>query len=270
MNILHISDIHFRKSYNQFEMGYKGMIWKMDNPLRQLKMCLDHVKEKMTIGLLLISGDLTEDGEVEDYAYLKEWLSQEIGDIPIVVTLGNHDIKSNFRVGWLNEAPSNKPYNIVKTFDEFHVISFDNSVYERSDGSMTDSQFNWLEEQLKKFQDKPIVLMTHHHLLEGQSSTPVLPESNRLIKMISEYPAVLCLLNGHTHHVYNGDIGGIQYYTVGGMSFVGEDEGEGQVRFEQRFGYNTYQTNKGVIKQQTSENFITGKIIARVNMMEEN
>lgn len=267
MNILHISDIHFRKDYGQYETGYKGMIAKMDNPLLQLKKCLDEVRKKQKIDLLLISGDLTEDGEVSDYAYLKTWLSKEIGDTPIIVTLGNHDIKPNFYQGWLEEDASEESYNIIETFDDFYIISFDSSVYEMADGQMSDKQFSWLKEQLEKYQDKSIILMTHHHLLNEQSSTPRLPESNKLIKMISRYP-ILCLLNGHTHHAYVGDVKGIQYYTAGGMSFVGEDEGQGNVRFDQRFGYNLYELEQGKIIKQTSENFITGKVIARVDMNE--
>ena len=46
MNILHISDIHFRQVYDQVETGYKGMIAKMDNPLLQLRKSLADIKNK--------------------------------------------------------------------------------------------------------------------------------------------------------------------------------------------------------------------------------
>ena len=265
MKILHISDIHFRQDYGEFETGYKGMISKMDNPLIHLKTCLEQVEP---YDLLLISGDLTEDGTVEDYSFLKNWLKKETENVPMIVTLGNHDIKEHFYEGWLNEKPSQKPYNLVTAFEDFYLVSFDTSVYGVADGTLSDNQFNWLEEQLKSLNDKPIILMTHHHLLNNQSSTKALPESNRLIKMIKKYP-VLALLNGHTHHVFTGDIFGIQYYTVSGMSFIGEDEGEGIVRFDQRHGFNLYEIENKKIIQQSSENFITGKTIARVNMLED-
>lgn len=267
MNILHISDIHFRQVYDQVETGYKGMIAKMDNPLLQLRKSLADIKNKQEIELLLISGDLTEDGEVSDYSFLKEWLCHEIGDIPIIVTLGNHDIKANFYQGWLKEDPSGKPYNTVVAFEDFNVISFDSSIHGRPDGQMTDGQFKWLQEQLEKHQEKPMILMTHHHVLKQQSSMPPLPEAKKLLKLISGYP-VLCLLNGHTHHVYQGNVNGIHSYTADGMSFVGEEEGQGNIRFEQRFGYNFYRVRHGVMISQISESFFTGKIIARVDMIE--
>ena len=96
---------------------------------------------------------------------------------------------------------------------------------------------------------------------------PPLPEAKKLMNLLSRYP-VLCLLNGHTHHVYNGTANGIQSYTADGMSFVGEDEGQGNVRFEQRFGYNFYRVRHGIMISQTSESFFTGKIIDRVDMIE--
>lgn len=267
MNILHISDIHFRLSYEQHDRGYEGMISKMDNPLIQLKTSLEHAKLNHSIDLLLISGDLTEDGTKEDYTFLKAWLKKELPDTQVIVTLGNHDIKKNFREGWLEIEGTGEYYNEVFEFDEFCLITFDSSVYGEADGHMSDNQFLWLEEQLSNYQTKPIFLMTHHHLFETQSSTLPLPQSNKLLNVISRYK-VNCFLNGHTHHVYTRDIKGIQYFTAGGMSFVGEDEGEGIVRFDQRFGYNFYQVNKGVITHQTTENFVIGKVIDRVNMRE--
>ena len=266
MNILHISDIHFRLQYEPFVTGYKGMISKMDNPLIHLKTALDHAKSMANIDLLLISGDLTEDGTPEDYAHLKKWIEAEMPKVPIVITLGNHDIKTNFRLGWLNESEGNEDYyNVVTEFEDFYLISFDSAVYEANDGDMLESQFKWLEEQLNTFQDKEIYLMTHHHLFENQCSTPALPQSNQLIDLISQY-SVTCLLNGHTHHTFTGDINGIQYYTVGGMSFVGEDEGDGLVRFDQRFSYNLYKVVEGKIIHQTTENFVLGKTIDKVDM----
>lgn len=265
MNILHISDIHFRLNYEECNTGYKGMISKMDNPLIHLKTSLNHAKSKHKIDLLLISGDLTEDGTCEDYAYLKEWLTKEMPNVPIIVTLGNHDIKQNFYEGWLKEKNKEGYYNDIFEFDDFYLISFDSSIYEEADGNMSEEQFVWLENQLEKYQNKSILLMTHHHLFKNQSSTLPLPQSNKLINLISRYN-ILGLLNGHTHHTYTGDIVGTQYYTAGGLSFVGEDEGDGIVRFDQRFSYNLYFMKDGLIKHQTTENFIVGKMIDRVDM----
>lgn len=266
MNILHISDIHFRLKYEEYSEGYKGMISKMDNPLIYLKRALDHAKSKGKIDMLLISGDLTEDGTAEDYVFLRHWLKHEISNIPILVTLGNHDIKKNFYQGWLKQEIPKRYYNRICELKDFYIISFDSSLDGETDGYMSNEQFIWLEKKLNACQDKRVLLMTHHHLFECQSNTKPLPQSNKLINLISRYNNIIGFLNGHTHHTYTGDIKGIPYYTAGSMSFVGEDEGESIVRFDQRFGYNLYKIDKNMINHQTTENFIVGKTIDRINM----
>lgn len=265
MNILHISDIHFRRTYEPFEDGYKGMLAKMQNPMIPLSKCLKEVKKQTAIDLLIISGDLTEDGEAEDYRSLKQSIQKLAGNSKVIVTLGNHDIKTNFRSGWLLEAPSDKPYNFIESFDEFHVISFDSSMYGNSNGQVTDKAFEWLEHAFEKTQDKPIVFLTHHHLLESQSSIACLPESDRLLKLLKKQN-LLCILTGHTHQSYADEIAGNPYFTVGGMSFVGKDEGSGMVRFEESYGYNIYRITDGELIHHTCEDFSTGKRLNTVDM----
>lgn len=145
MNILHISDIHFRREYEACEEGYKGMLAKMQNPLIPLEQCIHHLLQQTTLDLVIISGDLTEDGEIDDYRYLKTWLENALGETTILVTLGNHDIKEHFWVGWCDEAASSAPYNQIVKYPEFTVISFDNSSYGYADGIVDDQQFQWLK-----------------------------------------------------------------------------------------------------------------------------
>ncbi|MBO0452411.1 metallophosphoesterase family protein [Candidatus Enterococcus murrayae] len=265
MNILHISDIHFRRKYEACDEGYKGMLAKMQNPLIPLEQCLKQLQQQTVLDLVIISGDLTEDGEVEDYRYLRDWLKNFLGDTKVVVTLGNHDIKEHFRVGWCNEPASAEPYNQVEYLPDFTVIAFDNSCYGHADGIVDEQQFQWLEKTLEREKNQPIVLVTHHHLLAHQSSIPEWPGAERFLQLIAPYN-ISCILNGHTHHTFNDDIAGIPYFTVSSMSFVGEDEGDGLVRFEERHGYNLYHLQQGRVTQQTTENFLSGHVLKTLDM----
>lgn len=267
MNILHLSDIHFRRHYEACQDGYKGMLAQMQSPLIPLEKCLDRVKSQTEIDLIIISGDLTEDGEVADYQFLKEWLHERIGDKEMIVTLGNHDIKSNFRLGWANEAASDDFYHQVKVYSDFAVIAFDNSAHGAADGVFDESQLEWLKTQLEALKDKAIILVTHHHLLDEQSSSPKWAGTAKFLEVIADYK-IACILNGHTHHSYMGKVNDIPYYTAASMSFAGEDEGNGIVRFEETYGYNLYRFEEGKIVQQSSENFMTGKLLKTVDMKE--
>ena len=233
MNILHISDIHFRREYETSEGGYKGMLAKMQSPLIPLEKYLHQLQERTTLDLVIISGDLTEDGEVEDYRYLKNWLQEALGETEMIVTLGNHDIKENFWVGWFGEKASEKPYNQVVMYPEY--------------------------------KEQPIILVTHHHLLSQQNNMPKWPGTERFLALIEPYD-IRCILNGHTHHVFMDEINGIPYFTVASMSFVGENVGDGLVRFEERYGYNLYCVEQGRITHQTTENFISGHVLKTLDM----
>jgi hypothetical protein len=50
------------------------------------------------------------------------------------------------------------------------------------------------------------------------------------------------------------------------MSFVGENVGDGLVRFEERYGYNLYCVEQGRITHQTTENFISGHVLKTLDM----
>ncbi|MFC6464399.1 metallophosphoesterase family protein [Marinilactibacillus sp. GCM10026970] len=265
MNIVHISDIHFRKTYEQSSEGYKGMLANMQSPLIPLTECLEEIRNKQEIDLLIISGDLTDDGEAEDYRFLKKAIRKIIGDTKVIVTLGNHDIKRQFREGWLNESPSDEPYNFIETFEDFHVISFDSAVYENSNGHVSDNQLKWLDQALERTQDKPVMLVTHHHLIEQQSSIPSLPEGKQVLERL-QGNNTLCILSGHTHHAYKTKVENVPYFTVVGMSFVGEEIGEFRIQFEEKYGYNTYQIENGQIKHTEHQIISTGKQLKIVDM----
>ncbi|WP_208559727.1 metallophosphoesterase family protein [Marinilactibacillus kalidii] len=265
MNIVHLSDIHFRQSYEQSENGYQEMLALMQSPLIPLAKCLKNIQAQQAIDLLIISGDLTDSGEAEDYRVLKRFIQEQIGDVKIIVTMGNHDIKSNFRIGWLDEVPSEEPYNVVEHFDDFTILSFDSAVHGNSNGYLSEEQLKWLDHALEEAKNKPIILVTHHHLFENQSPITALPEANRLLEKLSSRN-VLCVLNGHTHHSYETKIDQTTYFTVVGMSFVGEDLGAAQVRFEEKYGYHVYQIENGKIVDTQSKVYETGNILKTLNM----
>lgn len=265
MNILHISDIHFRRAYEHCENGYKGMLSCMQSPLIPLDYCIKKVQEKEKIDLLIISGDLTEDGEAEDYAFLKKHLESLIGQTKMIVTLGNHDNKANFRKGWLGEEESDVSFNRIYHFEDLCVISFDSSLQGEPDGTIGEEQLTWLRAAFEKTKEKPVILVTHHHLLKKQSGIPPVPGAKHLLEVIGKQK-ILCILNGHTHHHYVGMAAGKPYYTADSMSFCGEAEENGAVRFEEKYGYNLFRTEAEKITEQKVETFTTEKIIKTIFM----
>ncbi len=273
MQILHLSDIHYRITYEDKKDGYHQMLRAMTDPLRKLDFCLDRAfAAHPDIDLVLISGDLCEDGEAEDYRALREHLKNRLGSLPLLVTPGNHDRKEAFRIGWLTDEEDDgerisKPYNALTELDGITVISFDSAIYGVSDGYLSGMQLDWLRDQLERIGRRPCLLLTHHHLLDAHESIPALPEAEELKPLLleSNVAGILC---GHTHHCFAGSFMQIPYYTADALSFYGTDQPDGSVLFEEKYGYNYYRLEDGRIVQSSLETFSDQRMLACVKMQE--
>ena len=171
MIFLHLSDIHFLREYKKAEEGYNSIFNNMTNPIIQIKSVLEKI-DKNTLDFIIITGDLVESGKSEDYKCLKENLESLFGDIPYIVTLGNHDNKKEFYKGWFNEELGDIPYNTIMEIGDLKIISFDNSKYHENNGIINLDQYEWLRFDLEKETEKDIILMLHHHLLKEQFNLP--------------------------------------------------------------------------------------------------
>ncbi|MGL4799837.1 MAG: metallophosphoesterase family protein, partial [Cellulosilyticaceae bacterium] len=169
------------------------------------------------------------------------------GEIPIIVTLGNHDNREAFYEGWLGQAPNHMPYNTVTRIGNTTIIGLDISDKIQQNGLLTEAHCQWLEKALVDAEGTEILVMMHHHLVEEQATIPALPDAQPFYEIIerSKVVAVLC---GHTHHAYIGEFAGKPYITAANLSFSGVDEGEGIVRFESNAGFNDCVLQEGKIK----------------------
>ena len=275
MYILHLSDIHYRRDFgkgfrNANGDGYQNMLSAMQNPTVFLDECLDRVAgDRETVDLVVVTGDLTEDGNAEDYRSLKHHIRERIGDVPLVVTLGNHDNKQSFREGWLKEGTDgertagscdSRPYHQVEWVDGTAVISFDTSAQGVPDGRLDEERLNWLRTALKEVGNHPAILVTHHHLLCEQGQIPPLPESGRLLELIGD-SGIFLILCGHTHHHYAGLAAGRPCHIADSLSFCGDNVGGGKVRFQEKYGYNSYRIEEGMVRMSRSETFANGRIL---------
>jgi len=228
---LHLSDIHFRREYPNIQEGYDSIFHKMSSPLVRLDECFRLVPVE-SLDFVLISGDLTENGNAGDYEILRDFFDHKLNGTPLCVTLGNHDNKPEFYRGWLNALESKAPFNQIINIGRFHVISFDNSSPpEYPNGTVSESQTVWLRDALKKVEGSPCILITHHHLRSDQSDIPPAVFEESFVELVrqSVLQAIFC---GHTHHSYCGRFAGKPYFTAGGISFAAETIGDCVVFYE--------------------------------------
>ena len=265
MRFLHLSDIHFLRKYHKAEKGYNSIFNNMTNPVEQIKSCLKKVDLK-TIDFIIITGDLVESGSAEDYKILKYELDRLFKGIPYVVTLGNHDNKEAFYKGWFNKE-SNKSYNVVKEIGDLRIISFDNSNYKNSDGFISKEQYEWINKQLKTDCKKDTILMLHHHLLKDQFTTPSIDFDDSFEEVINSSD-IIGIFTGHTHHPFKGVFADKPYFTAGSLSFVGYDENNGIVRFEEYPRFSLCKYKEGKISVEVISALDESKLLTVVNFKE--
>lgn len=265
MVFLHLSDIHFLREYPKDEKGYKSIFTNMTNPLIQLKKVLSKI-DLNEIEFAIITGDLVESGDYKDYEVLKDSLDKLLGDIPYIITLGNHDNKIEFYKGWFNKV-CDKPYNTVNEIGNLRIISFDNSQYENSDGFISDNQYEWLKKQLETKTDKDTILMFHHHIIKNQFDTPSISFKDTFEKVISE-SSIVGIFCGHTHHPFKGTFANKPYFTAGSLSFIGYNESPGIVRFEESSNISVCTYKNGEISIKSVSALDNSKLLGMVNFNE--
>ncbi len=232
MKVLHISDLHYRK---KFEGGnpYEDMLSSMDSSFERLKIMIEQVLLENNIDLIVMSGDICDEGSAEDYATLKKYFDSL--HIPCIVCLGNHDIRENFYEGWLNEKDKG-PYLSEYEDGGINWISFDNSEHGMADGIVEDRRLQWLDEKLQK----PIpAIVIMHHQFDEKPGIPSLHGKDQLISLLQQRKP-LCVLNGHTHWACCQEINDILCLTAPSVSFRAINTEESSVIFYQSQGYVIY------------------------------
>jgi 3',5'-cyclic AMP phosphodiesterase CpdA len=241
-SFLHLSDTHFLRQYPPGGQGYLSLFNTMTPPGQQIRRCFD-LAAAWPLDFVLLTGDLTEGGQAEDYAALRAIFDQQLKDTPLLVTLGNHDVKPAFYEGWLGQPASQAPYNTVTELEGLLVISLDNSRAGRPNGEISRESLDWLEGVLAEAGGKPSILITHHHLLPGQYELPPAEGAGALAEIVAG-SGILGVFCGHTHHNYSGWFAGKPYFTADSLSFAGKNDG-GAICFEERSAAALFHLDEG-------------------------
>ncbi|MGB5971579.1 MAG: metallophosphoesterase [Spirulinaceae cyanobacterium] len=212
-----ISDLH---------IGLPETIW--DSPKRfhlievsipALEKALTHL-EALNLDFLLLPGDLTQHGEPENHS----WLQKRLASLPFpaYVIPGNHDVPSlnaTDKCIGLKDFPSyyqdfgyDNPEQLYYT-KEIHpgvqLIALNSNQFDASGqqlGCIDQPQLLWLEKVLSQYQNKFIMVMVHHNVVEhlpGQSLHPLgqrymLDNAPQLKKLLRRH-GVQLIFTGHLH-----------------------------------------------------------------------
>jgi len=154
---------------------------------------------------VVVKGDLTDDGEDEDYARFLEVWGDAFGD-RLVHVRGNHDC-------YRGQAYAAWPWQ-ARVLEGVTLALLDTSRPRTPAGDLDADQLAWLDE-LGATTDRPVVVLGHHQVFDPerdgrdrgfQGLAPA--ASAALVETLARRPALCAYLCGHTHRNRRQWLGG--------------------------------------------------------------
>ncbi len=195
MIIAHLSDLHFGMPEYVKELG--------DNVLKKIK----EIKPE----LIVITGDITNSGYLEDYEEAKEFIDSLESERKLIVP-GNHDARN---AGYLLFEELFKTRYPVMQIGNLKIVGVDSSQPDLDDGHIGRSIYDFVRKELEGFPLKVVIL--HHHLVpvpETGRERNIPMDAGDFLKLISELKVNLVLC-GHKHVPWLWKLNGILMVNAG-------------------------------------------------------
>ncbi|MXX20451.1 MAG: metallophosphoesterase [Cenarchaeum sp. SB0665_bin_23] len=196
MLMVQISDLHVGSQF-------------LDAKFHQL---VDEVN-KVQPDVVVVTGDLTNQGIVGEYEKCSKLLST-IHTKRLIAVSGNHDYRNTGYLLFRKYFPSN---NINELGDNVILATIGTARPDRNEGEVGYRQNLWLENTLKKFHSRIILVAMHHHLIDVPdtgSDHQTVRDAGDVLRTIlnSGVSLVLC---GHNHRPWMWDFGKLKVVNAG-------------------------------------------------------
>jgi 3',5'-cyclic AMP phosphodiesterase CpdA len=204
--IAQISDLHLKAGGR--------LTYGVVDTLGALRRAVDHINaSKQRPDVVVISGDLVDFGRADEYAVLRPELERL--HMPFYLVPGNHDDRENLLAAFADQAwlplSAAGPLDWVVEEHPVRLIGLDTTVPGEHGGRLDYVQLDWLNTQLSRRPDVPMVLVLHHPpFITGIGHMDLAPFGNAaaLEEVISRHPQVERLLCGHLHRPMQRRFGG--------------------------------------------------------------
>lgn len=260
MYFLQISDSHFLRSFENMEDVFAESLENMGSFSEKLQ----KIKAELDVPLDFIChcGDLCHGGEEADYQALKDIFQAHFPEIPLITTCGNHDKPEIYRKVF---SQSSSPLGESVEVAGLRIISFDSSSLHDPKGEITLETCVWLKNQLKLHENQEIILMTHHHLPQNESPMPPV-SCDPLFYQLLKQKNIIAYFTGHTHYHHEGKIEEIPYFTVGSLSFQGNDTGNGLLDLGESACYHLFSYENQKLKLEKVGNVSPAHFLGQVQV----
>ena len=200
MKIIQLTDPH---------LVQPGQMLNGTDPLGRLDIVLDDIgRHHGDADLLVITGDLTDDGFEAAYRALDERL-RKLG-LPYRLLLGNHDQRRTFGAIF-PQVPRDEAGFVQSVLDtrEARLIFLDTLDDGKVGGRLCATRLAWLEQRLTEAQGRPVLLFMHHPPFE--IGLPALDhcllaagDALSLATLVRDHADVRQIFAGHVHRPAHG------------------------------------------------------------------
>lgn len=216
MRILHLSDTHLDRAGGVNAFGIDAR--------QNLRLMLADCAEIGPIDLVVVSGDVADDGAVESYAAAAAIVGRYAHDrgLPIVYCMGNHDHRDSFAevlgsghiaadgtdTGTAMESSIGERA-AVSIVSGHRIIGLDSHVPGEVHGWIGAAQLSWLARILATPSPAGTVLVMHHPPIAPDAPLPqaVMLRNAAALASVIEGADVRMLLCGHFHFQVTGRLG---------------------------------------------------------------
>ena len=222
MILIQISDLHCRPR------GRAAMRTCESNSLTERALCA--VRDfRPRADALVITGDLTNNGQVAEYETLAEMLGRII-DMPVYVIPGNHDDRTNLRavLGQLPGVTSDPEFVQYAVEDlPVRLVMLDTLIPGSPAGELCGRRMEWLDLTLGLQPDKPTILAMHHPSFLcgiGHLDRIILRDPVGFETLVAKHRQVRRIICGHHHRVITTNVAQAVASTGSGVAHIVELE----------------------------------------------
>ncbi len=201
MKFIQLSDLH---------LVPKGKSLYGSDPACKLQRAIESInKHQSDADFVVITGDLSDKGELSTYYDLKEMLNSIT--IPYYLIIGNHDNREAFLKVFGNKFECDTFVHFSQTKDNSLFLFLDTKIGDWHNGGFCKYRLGWLDKKLKVHKNLSVYLFMHHPpftIYNKQMDSIGFEPKDKFWQIIEQYKNVKHIFFGHVHlpicGIYNG------------------------------------------------------------------
>lgn len=214
MKFLQLTDIH---------LTAPGKTIAGRDPNANFVKALDHAtRNHPDAEALIITGDLSDWGEKEDYVRLREMIANV--PMPVILCIGNHDERDVFLSEFPDLADENGFVQRIFPLSGGVGIALDTWGPDTHAGHYCEARRKWLDQTLSEI-DVPVFLFMHHNPVPIEISPMdaiMLQDADAFGEVIAAHREKIAhIFHGHCHLPLSGSLHGVPFSAPRGTNHAG-------------------------------------------------